>query len=113
MTDNADPEPGAKPGTRPPRRITVGAVVRAAGSTAALVAICYLLLLTRMAAWAAVTMLAAGLVAFIAMVAFRSAGWPGRLTADRQLPRVGWLHPKRMTCGYDPAGILALIGQTA
>ena len=39
--------------------------------------------------------------------------WPGRLTADRQLPRVGWLHPKRMTCGYDPAGMLALIGQTA
>jgi len=63
MTDNADPEPGAKPGTRPPRRITVGAVVRAAGSTAALVAIYYLLLLTRTAAWAAVTMLAAGLVA--------------------------------------------------
>jgi len=70
MTDNADPEPGAKPGTRPPRRITVGAVVRAAGSTAALVAIYYLLLLTRTAAWAAVTMLAAGLVALIAMVAF-------------------------------------------
>jgi hypothetical protein len=58
MTDNADPEPGAKPGTRPPRRITVGAVVRAAGSTAALVAICHLLLLTRTAASAAVTMLA-------------------------------------------------------
>jgi len=82
MTDNADPEPGAKPGTRPPRRITVGAVVRAAGSTAALVAIYYLLLLTRTAAWAAVTMLAAGLVAFIAMVAFRSAGSSGHGTRD-------------------------------
>jgi hypothetical protein len=40
-------------------------VVRAAGSTAALVATCFLLLLTRTAASAAVTMLAAGLVALI------------------------------------------------
>jgi voltage-gated potassium channel len=46
------------------------------------VAICYLLLLTRTAAWAAVTMLAAGLVAFIAMVAFRSAGSSGHGTGD-------------------------------
>jgi voltage-gated potassium channel len=52
----------------PPRRAIVRAVLRAAGSTAALVAIYYLLPLDHTSRWAAVTMLAIGLVALIGLV---------------------------------------------
>jgi hypothetical protein len=62
MTHNADPEPAARPKARPPHRIIAGAVLRAAGSTAALVAIYYLLPLGHSSTWVAVTMLAVGLV---------------------------------------------------
>jgi hypothetical protein len=71
MTDNAAPEPAARPTARPPRRIIVGAVLRAAGSTAALVAIYYLLPLDRSSTWVAVTMLAIGLVALVGLVTFQ------------------------------------------
>jgi len=71
MTDNAGPEPAARPEARPPRRIIVRAVLRAAGSTAALVAIYYLLPLDRSSTWAAVMMLAVGLVVLIGVVAFQ------------------------------------------
>jgi len=71
MTDHAAPEPAARPGARPPRRAIVRAVLRAAGSTAALVAIYYLLPLDRSSRWAAVAMLAIGLVALIGLVVFQ------------------------------------------
>ncbi len=71
MTDHADPEPAARPEARPPRRTIVRAVLRAAGSTVALVAIYYLLPLDRSSTWVAVTMLAIGLVALVALVAFQ------------------------------------------
>jgi hypothetical protein len=61
MTDHAGPEPAALPEARPPRRTIVRAVLRAVGSTAALVAIYYLLPLDRSSTWVAVTMLAIGL----------------------------------------------------
>jgi hypothetical protein len=71
MTDNADPEPAARPEARPPRRIIAGAVLRAVGSTAALVAIYYLLPLDRSSTGVAVTMLAIGLVALVGLVVFQ------------------------------------------
>jgi len=71
MTDHADPEPAAQHEASPPRRIIVGAVLRAVGSTAALVAIYYLLPLDRSSTWVAVTMLAIGLVWLIGLVVFQ------------------------------------------
>ncbi len=65
MADNTGPEPAA----RPPYRTLIRGILRAAGSTAALVAIYYLLPLDHTPAWAAVTILVIGLVAFIALVA--------------------------------------------
>ena len=71
MTDNADPKPAARPKARPPRRIIVGAVLRAVGSTAALVALYYLLPLGHSSTWVAVTMLATGLAVLIGLVTFQ------------------------------------------
>jgi voltage-gated potassium channel len=71
MTDNAGPEPAAQPQARPPRRIIVGAVLRAVGSTVALVAIYYLLPLDHSSTGVAVTMLAIGLVALVGLVTFQ------------------------------------------
>jgi len=71
MTDNTDPEPAARPAARPPRRIIVRALLRAVGSTAALVAVYYLLPLDRSSTWVAVTMLAIGLAVLIALVIFQ------------------------------------------
>jgi voltage-gated potassium channel len=71
MTDNAHPEPAAGPKARLPRRIIVRAVLLAAGSTVALVAIYYLLPLNRSSTWVAVTMLVIGLVVLIGLVAFQ------------------------------------------
>jgi apolipoprotein N-acyltransferase len=71
MTNHADPEPAAQPEARPPRRTIVRAVLAAVGSTAALVAIYYLLPLDRSSTWVAVTMLAIGLAYLIALVAFQ------------------------------------------
>jgi Ion channel len=71
MTDHADPEPAARPEARPSRRTIARTVLRAAGSTIALVAIYYLLPLDRSSTWVAVTMLAIGLVALIALVVFQ------------------------------------------
>ena len=52
MADNANPEPAAQPEATP-RRMIVRAVLRAAGSTAALVVIYYLLPLDRSSTWVA------------------------------------------------------------
>jgi voltage-gated potassium channel len=71
MTDNAQPEPAARHKARLSRRIIVRAVLLAAGSTVALVAIYYLLPLNRSSTWVAVTMLAIGLVVLIGLVAFQ------------------------------------------
>jgi voltage-gated potassium channel len=71
MSDNADPGHDARPEARPPRRIIVGAGLRAVGSTAALVAIYYLLPLDRSSTWVAVTMLVIGLVALTGLVVFQ------------------------------------------
>ena len=70
MTDNANPEPAAQPEATP-RRTIVRAVLGAAGSTIALVAIYYLLPLDRSSEWFAVTMLVIGLVLLIGLVAFQ------------------------------------------
>jgi hypothetical protein len=51
--------------------MVVRALLRAVGSTVVLVAIYYLLPLDRSSAWAAVTMLAVGLVVLVALVAFQ------------------------------------------
>ena len=71
MTNHADPEPAARPEARPPRRTIVRAALRAVASTAALVAIYYLLPLDRSSTWVAVTMLAIGLAVLIALVVFQ------------------------------------------
>ena len=71
MSDNADPEPAAQPEATPPRRTIVRAVLRAVGSTIALVAIYYLLPLDRSSTWFAVTMLVIGLAVLLGLVAFQ------------------------------------------
>jgi len=67
MTESPVPGPGTSREARPPARKIVRAVLRAAGTTAALVVIYYLLPLDRSSAGAAVT----GLVALIALVTFQ------------------------------------------
>ncbi len=62
-------QPGSE--ARPPYRTMMRGVLRAAGSTAALVVVYYLLPLDHASAWAAVTILVIGLVAFIVLVAFQ------------------------------------------
>ena len=74
MTDNTDPGPAAQPAARTPRRTIVRALLQATGSTAALVAIYYLLPLDRFSTWAAVTILVIGLVVLIGLVAFQVRG---------------------------------------
>ena len=71
MTDSAGPEPAAWREARPPSRMIVRALLRAVGSTIALVVIYYLLPLNRPSTGSAVTMLVVGLVAFIGLVAFQ------------------------------------------
>ena len=71
MTDNTDPEPAAQPEASPPLRIIVRALLQAAGSTVALVAIYYLLPLDHFSTWVAVTVLVIGLVVLIGLVAFQ------------------------------------------
>jgi hypothetical protein len=71
MIDHAARQSAAQPEARPPRRIIAGAVLRALGSTVALVAIYYLLPLNRSSTWAAVTMLATGLVVLTGVVVFQ------------------------------------------
>ena len=93
MTNSAGPEPAAPPEARPPRRMIVRALLRAVGSTIALVAIYYLLPLDRSATWAAVMMLAIGLVVLIGLVAFQvrsiiSSPFPG-LRAVEALELIG------------------------
>jgi heme/copper-type cytochrome/quinol oxidase subunit 2 len=71
MTDRANPPPAAQAEARPPARMVVLALLRAAGAAVALVAIYYLLPLDHFATWAAVTILVIGLVVLIVLVAFQ------------------------------------------
>jgi Ion channel len=71
MTDSPVPGPGTSREARAPARNLVRAVLRAAGSTTALVVIYYLLPLERFSAGAAVTMLVIGLVALTGLIAFQ------------------------------------------
>jgi hypothetical protein len=57
---------------RPPHQMTAFAVLRAVGSTVALVAAYYLLPLDRLSGPAAAVILAAGLVALTGLVAFQA-----------------------------------------
>ena len=71
MTDSAGRQPGASPEARPPPGKIVRALLRALGSTAALVVVYYLLPLNHASTGAAVTMLVVGLVVLIALVVFQ------------------------------------------
>lgn len=71
MTESAGTPPDAPPEVRPPPAKIVRSVVRALGSTAALVAIYYVLPLEHSAHWAAVAMLVTGLAALIVLVTFQ------------------------------------------
>jgi hypothetical protein len=68
MTDSTGTPPAAPPEAKPPPGKIVRALLQAAGSTAALVALYYLLPLDHSARWAAITMLVIGLAALIALV---------------------------------------------
>ena len=71
MADSADTQPDASPEARPPPGKIVRAVLRALGSTVALVTIYYLLPLNHSSTWAAVTMLVIGLAVLIGLVTFQ------------------------------------------
>ncbi len=70
MSDPTSPASPGQPQARPPSRVVVLTVLRAAGSVAALVVIYYLLPLDHASTPAAVTILIIGLVGFVALVAF-------------------------------------------
>ena len=71
MTESTGPGPAAGRAARPSSRRIVQAVLRVVGSTAALVAIYYLLPLDHSSTGVAVTMLVIGLVVFLGLVAFQ------------------------------------------
>ena len=71
MTDSTGTPPAAPPEAKPPPGKIVWALLQAAGSTAALVTLYYLLPLDHSARWAAITMLVIGLAALIALVTFQ------------------------------------------
>jgi voltage-gated potassium channel len=71
MTDNADLGPDAWRKARPPIRMIMRALLRAAGSTVALVVIYFLLPLENASPGTAVTMLVIGLVVLIGLVVFQ------------------------------------------
>ncbi len=71
MTDSPGPGPSAGSAARTPWRAIVRAALRAAGSTAALVAIYYVLPLNRVTGPVAVTILVIGLVLLVGLVVFQ------------------------------------------
>jgi voltage-gated potassium channel len=71
MTDNTGPEPDISGGVRAPVHAMVRTGLRALGTSAALVAIYYLLPLDRTSTWVGATILIIGLVALIALVSFQ------------------------------------------
>ena len=71
MTESAGTSPDASWEAKPPPRKIVRALLRAAGSTAILVTIYYVLPLDHSARWLAITMLAIGLTALAGLIAFQ------------------------------------------
>ena len=71
MTESTGTPPDGPQETRPPLGRIVWTFLRAAGSTAVLLAVYYLLPLDRSAEWVAVMALVIGLVALIGLVAFQ------------------------------------------
>jgi Ion channel len=71
MTESTGTPPDGPRETRPPLGRIVWTFLRAAGSTAVLLAVYYLLPLDRSAEWVAVTTLVIGLVALIGLVAYQ------------------------------------------
>ena len=69
MTDSAGTRPDASNEARPPLSTIIGSLLRALGSTAAVVAIYYLLPLDHTTTWAAVIILVAGLVLLVGLIA--------------------------------------------
>ena len=72
MNDAAASGPDTRREARPSYRMIAWAVLRIVGSTAALVALYYVLPLNHSSTWVAVTILVAGLVLFIGLVAFQA-----------------------------------------
>jgi voltage-gated potassium channel len=71
MTDSTGPGPGTPGQTRPPTRTVVQALLRALGSTVALLAVYYLLPLDHSSTLIAATTLVAGLVLLIVLISFQ------------------------------------------
>ena len=71
MTDSASTPPDVPRQAQPPPGMIVRALLRALASTAALVAIYYLLPLDHTARWLAITALVIGLAALIGLIAFQ------------------------------------------
>jgi voltage-gated potassium channel len=71
MTESAGSPPDAPSEARPSPGKILSALLRAAGSTAVLLTIYYLLPLDHSARWLAITMLAIGLAALIGLLAFQ------------------------------------------
>ncbi len=72
MSDSPGPEPSAGRAVWPPGRAIVRSALRAAGSTAVLLTIYYVLPLDRVTTWVAVTILIIGLVLLIGLVAYQA-----------------------------------------
>jgi voltage-gated potassium channel len=79
MTESTGAPPDGPPEARPPLGRIVRSLLRAAGSTAVLVAIYYLLPLDHSDWWFAVTVLVIGLAALIGLVAFQVHAISGSL----------------------------------
>ena len=77
MTDSSGPGPGITGEVSTPVSAIVRSGLRALGTTAALVAIYYLLPLDHDSTWVAATTLVIGLAAFITLVTFQ-VGWISR-----------------------------------
>jgi voltage-gated potassium channel len=71
MTDSTGSGPGTPTETRLPFRTTVQALLRALGTTVALLAIYYLLPLDHYATWVAATTLVAGLILLVILIGFQ------------------------------------------
>ena len=71
MTDSTGPRPGIPGEVRPPGRIIVWTALRAVATTAALIALYYLLPLDHTSTPVAATILVVGLVALIALLIFQ------------------------------------------